>query len=191
MTIRKLVFVVTLAFVVGGDAITAEKGDVKSGPQAGDKLPSPFQSVVVHSGEPGLGGKRNDFVEMYGANPVVLIFAREMSFPLTSLVRRLDVEAAGRKSVKLRILMVILSDKDAVEKNLKEFGEKEAIKRVHLAIMEPDGPKHYKLSKEADVTVVMYQKQKVEANHAFKKGELNEQAVEQILADIPKIIPKQ
>jgi len=31
----------------------------------------------------------------------------------------------------------------------------------------------------------------VEANHAFKKGELNEQAVEQILADIPKIIPKQ
>ena len=61
---------------------------------------------------------------------------------------------------------------------------------VNLAIMEPAGPKHYKLSKEADVTVVIYKKRKVEANHAFKSGELNQKGVERILADVPKIASK-
>ena len=71
--------------------------------------------------------------------------------------------------------------------SLKDYGKKKAIKHVNLAIMEPDGARPYKLSKEADVTVVMYKRKKVEANHAFKKGELNEKGVETILADVPKI----
>jgi hypothetical protein len=56
--------------------------------------------------------------------------------------------------------------------------------------MEPDGPKSYNLSKEADVTVLLYKRQKVEANHAFKKGELSEEGLESILADVPKITAK-
>ena len=67
----------------------------------------------------------------------------------------------------------------------------QGIKNVNLAIMEPDGPKHYTLSKEADVTVVMYKRRKVEANHAFRKGKLTETGVKAILADIPKISSQQ
>jgi len=54
----------------------------------------------------------------------------------------------------------------------------------------PDGPKDYKLSKEADVTVVVYDRYKVEANHAFRKGELNDRAVETILADVSKVVAR-
>ena len=189
MTIRKLVFVVTLAFVVGGDAITAEKGALKSGPQAGDNLPGPFYPLVAHSGEPDLVGKKIDFSEKYGQSPVVLVFAREITNPLTTLVKKLDAEVAKRKSAKLRAIVVSLSDDYALEMSLKDYGKKKAIKHVNLAIMEPDGARPYKLSKEADVTVVMYKRKKVEANHAFKKGELNEKGVETILADVPKIRP--
>ena len=109
---------------------------------------------------------------------------------MTDLIKKLDAEVAKRKSAKLRAIVIILSDDDAVETNLKDFGEKQGIKHVNLAIMEPTGPKHYKLSKEADVTVLIYKKRKVEANHTFKKGELNEKGVERILADVPKIASK-
>ena len=188
MTMGRLCLVLVFAVLVCTYAIAAEKDDLKSGPQAGENLTGPFLSLVAHSGEPDLVGKKNDFFEQYGQSPVVLVFAREMTNPLTRLVKKLDAEVAKRKSARLRAIVVILSDDDALETSLKDYGKKQAIKHVHLAIMEPDGPKLYKVSKEADVTVVMYKKRKVEANHAFKKGELNEKGVEKILADLPLIV---
>lgn len=38
--------------------------------------------------------------------------------------------------------------------------------------------------------MVLYHKHKVQANHAFRKGELDAKAVERILADLPKILPE-
>jgi hypothetical protein len=186
---RRLLFALTVALLLCGYAASADKDDLKSGPQAGDNVPGPFHSLVAHSGEPGLVGKKTDFFEMYGQAPVVLVFAREMSKPLTRLVKKLDAEVTKRKSAKLRSVVVFLSDDDALETNLKDFGEKQGIKNVNLAIMEPAGPKHYKLSKEADVTVLLYKRLKVQANHAFKKGDLNKKGVGAILSDVPKILP--
>ena len=70
---------------------------------------------------------------------------------------------------------------------MSEFGERQGIEKVSLAVT-PDGPKDYKLSKEADVTVVVYDRYKVEANHAFRKGELNDKAIEAIRADVSKVV---
>jgi hypothetical protein len=189
MTMRRLFFGFVPAVLLCAYAAPAASGDLKSGPQAGDNLPSPFMSLVAHSGEPGLVGRKTDFVEMYGQGPVVLVFAREMSKPVTRLVKKLDAEVAKRKSARLRASVVILSDDDALDNKLKKYGEKKGIKHVNLAIMEPDGPKNYKLSKDAAVTVLLYKRLKVQANHAFKKGELNEKGVRAILSDVPKILP--
>jgi hypothetical protein len=190
MTIRRLFWVLVPAVLLCGYAAAAEKADLKSGPQAGDNLPGAFGCVVAHSGHPSLAGKRTDFIEMYGQAPVVLVFAREMSKPLTKLINKLDEEAARHKSAKLRVVVVMLSDGGALESNLKEQGEKQGLKHVSLAIMEPEGPKLYKLRKEADLTVLLYKRQKVEANHAFKKGELDAEGLESILDDVPKITAK-
>jgi hypothetical protein len=183
----RLVLILAAAVLVCAHAFPAEGDRLKSGPQAGDNLPGPFYPLVAHSGEPGVVGKRIDFSEKYGQSPVVLVFAREITNPLTTLVKKLDAEVAKRKSAKLRAIVVILSDDYALETSLKDYGKKKAIKHVNLAIMEPDSARPYKVSKEADVTVVMYKRRKVEANHAFKKGELNENAVRRILADVPKV----
>ena len=72
---------------------------------------------------------------------------------------------------------------------MSEFGERQGIEKVSLAIL-PDAPKLYKLSQQADVTVVVYDRYKVEANHAFRKGELNDRAVETILADVSKVVAR-
>jgi hypothetical protein len=188
MTMRRLFFDFFPAVLLCACAAPAASDDLKSGPQAKENLPGPFLSLVAHSGEPGLVGRKTDFLEMYGQGPVVLVFAREMSKPLTSLVKKLDAEVAKRKSARLRAVVVILADDEAVENRLKEFGERQRVKHVNLAIMEPDGPKHYKLSKEADVTVLLYKRLTVQANHAFKKGELKKKGVEAILSDVPKIL---
>jgi hypothetical protein len=190
MTTRHVLLLLAPVLLLCGNAVPAEKDDLKSGPQAGENLPGPFLSLVAYSGEAGLAGKKTDFFEQYGQSPVVLVFAREFNVRLTDLVKKLDAEVAKKKSAKLRAIVVIPSDDDALETNLKDFGEKEGIKNVNLAIMEPAGPKHYKLSKEADVTVIIYKRRKVEANHAFKKGDLDANGVEKILADLSKITAK-
>src|SRR5262249_34994860 len=68
--------------------------------------------------------------------------------------------------------------------------KKDGIKTTILSILENRaGPPEYKLAKDADVTVILYAKRKVVANHAFKKGELNAKAIDTIMADVPKILP--
>ena len=75
------------------------------------------------------------------------------------------------------------------EKLDKELAEKEKLEKLILAIDNQGGPKAYKVAKDADVTVVLYEKQNVKVNHAFKKGELNSQAVDKIVSEVPKILP--
>src|SRR4051794_5631750 len=114
-----------------------------------------------------------------------MIFAREINDPLTSLVKKLDAEVA-KSNKKMGAFVVLLTDDEKAEKKLKDMVEKEKIKHVSLATLENSaGPPAYKVAKDADVTVVLYKAHKVEANHAFKKGELNDKGVESVIGDLP------
>ena len=157
---------------------------LKSGPQPRESLPGPVSGVIAHSGEPTFVGKRMDFVEYCGGNPLVLVFAREMSTPLASWIKALDTELAARKAGKLKTLVVILSNDDATEKSLLGFGKQQGIRHVNLATMEPTVAQHFQLSAEADVTVVLSTNRKVAANHAFRKGEFAESAAETLAASL-------
>jgi len=187
MIIRQLPFVLVWSLLFFGYVVTAEAGDVKSGPQRGDNLPGPVLALVAHSADPSYVGKRMDFIERNGQDPAVLIFAREMNKPLACLVEKLDAELVKRKSAKLRAIVVILREDDAAETSLKDLVTKHGVKNVDLATMTPDRAKDYKLSKDA-VTVLLYKRMKVQANHAFDNSAFNEKGVERILADIPKIV---
>ena len=50
---------------------------------------------------------------------------------------------------------------------------------------EPGGPPDYELSKDADVTVLMWKNSKVTVGHAYK-GELTDKDIETVVNDIPK-----
>jgi hypothetical protein len=118
-----------------------------------------------------------------------MIFAREVTGPLTSLVKKVDEATAKNSDAKMGSFVVFLGETDDLEKKLKEVADKEGLKKTVLSIDNPAGPKGYNVAKDADITVVLYNKRKIEANHAFKKGDLNDKAIEKILADIPKIVP--
>jgi len=119
-----------------------------------------------------------------------MIFAREVSDNLTSLVKKIDAETAKNKSAKMGSFIVFLSDDEKLQDKLKDLAKKEVIKNCIFAIDNPAGPDGYQVAKDADVTVVLYVKGKVAANHAFKKGQLNAKAIDAIIADVPKILPE-
>ena len=121
-----------------------------------------------------------------------MIFAREISAPLTSLVKKIDAATAENSKAKMGSVVVFLGDQDELNKQVKELGDQESIRNCVLATMSsPAGPPKYQLAKDAAVTVVLYNKTKVEANFTFETGKLTEKDVERIISELGKILPKE
>ena len=108
-----------------------------------------------------------------------MVFAREITDPLTSLVKKID--ATTKSNAKKASFAVFLNDDESYEKKLKELAKKEKIDTTVLTLDNPAGPKGYNIAKDADVTVLLYVNKKVKSNFAFKKGELKD-------ADVGKIV---
>ena len=119
-----------------------------------------------------------------------MIFARQISNGLTSLVKKIDAATVQHADCDMGSFVVFCGDVDDLEKDLKALDKKEKFKSVVLAIDNPSGPQDYNVAQDAEVTVVLYTKGKVMANHAFKKGELKSADVEKIVKDIDLIVPK-
>ena len=118
-----------------------------------------------------------------------MIFARGISDNLASLVKKIDAETVKNGQKNMGSFVVFLSDEEGMFDKVKKFAEKEGLKECILTIDNVTGPEDYKVAKDAEVTVVLYNKRKVEANYAFRKGELNAQAIERIVKDVSKIVP--
>src|SRR5438132_6840614 len=119
-----------------------------------------------------------------------MIFAREISDNLTSLVKKIDEATAKNRSARMGSFIVFCSDEEGLEKKLKDLADKEKLKHTILTIDNPAGPKAYNVAKDADVTVVFYNKRNVKVNHAFKKGELKPADVEKIVSEVKEIVPE-
>jgi hypothetical protein len=119
-----------------------------------------------------------------------MIFAREVSDPLTSLVKKIDAATAKHKDAHMGSFVVFCSNDDGLEKKLKSLAEKQKLEHVVLTIDNPSGPTGYSVAKDSDVTVVLYTKGTVKANYAFRKGELKSADVDKIVGDVKKILPE-
>src|SRR5439155_18059442 len=117
-----------------------------------------------------------------------MIFAREISDNLTSLVKKIDAATADNKDCRMGSFVVFCSDDEGLEAKLKGLADKEKLEKIVLTIDNPSGPNRYKIAKDADVTVVFYRNRKVMANHAFRKGEMKSEDVDKIVADVSKIL---
>jgi hypothetical protein len=115
-----------------------------------------------------------------------MIFAREISDPLTGLVKKVD-EVNKEKGSKMGSFAVFLSDDEDLEKKLKALAGREKLRQTVLMLDHPTGPPGFNIPKDADVTVVLYVGKKVKANHAYKKGEFKSADIDKVLKDLPKI----
>ncbi len=122
-----------------------------------------------------------------------MIFAREVSDSLTSLVKKIDAATAKNSAHNMGSFVVFMSDDEGLEKKLKNLADKENLKQTALTIDNPTGPSDYHIAKDADITVVLYRgsysKGAVKANRAFKKGELTGRDIDGIVEALAKILP--
>jgi hypothetical protein len=182
---NRILLAAPLVMLVWLVCTASAKEPVKSGLQAGEQVTSIFEPLNVngeHAGEPYCLVCEN------GANPVAMVFARDVSEPLVRLIAKLDAATAKGRKHDMGSFVVFLSDKEDLAPRLKEVAAKQSLRHLVLSIHDPTPPDGFEVSSEADVTVVLYREFKVLANHAFRKGELTDQAAEKILADVPKIL---
>src|SRR5262245_62389063 len=167
MTKQRFAVVALALFALAGAVVAAE--NLQSGPQVGQAVPGPFHPLNV-TGEKA--GEKNCLFCQNGQNPVAMIFAREVSEPLTTLIKKIDAATAKNNGCSMGSFVVFLSDDEGLQNKLKELAQSNNIKNTVLSIDNPAGPRGYNVAQEADVTVVLYRERNVKANFAFKKGEL-------------------
>ncbi|MFO0876405.1 MAG: hypothetical protein U0840_03450 [Gemmataceae bacterium] len=176
---------VGLALVLGAGVTLAEKA-LKSGPQVGEELAGPFHPLNVNGKS---AGKKFCLYCSNGSNPVAMIFARETSEELAKLCKEIDKACEKNSDCKMGSFVVFCSSDEGLEDRLKKMAKDSELKKVVLSIDNPAGPEGYKVSKDADVTVVLYLDRTVKANYAFKKGELKDKQIEEIVKATSKIVP--
>lgn len=109
---------------------------------------------------------------------------------MTGLVKEIDAAVTANKDKRMAAFTVVLTtDADKTEAQLKTLAKDSKIEAVPLTLMEgAAGPPDYKIAKDAEVTVLLWRGQNVKANHAFGKGQLNQEGIKKIIADTKKIL---
>ncbi len=172
-------------FLLAGGARAA--APCVSGLTAGQR-PGPYSSIVSVGPD---RGESHCYICDTADSPAVVVFARSLTDPLGKLVAALDKAVAGNKAADLRAWVTFLNeDQSTLDPKVVDWGKKYAIRYVPLGVYEnPDGPPSYRLSGDADVTVLLFVKRKVVGNFAFRDGELTEMRVTDILNARPGILP--
>ena len=107
------------------------------------------------------------------------------------MVKKLDDATNANKDAKMGSFVVMMDDdSDKMEKALKALAEKEKLTKVVLTVESAAGPDDYNISKDADVTVVLYSKKKVVKNIAFAKGKFDSKSVDAVVAELKSIVPE-
>jgi hypothetical protein len=132
-----------------------------------------------------------------GYDLAALIFAREVSDPLTSLVKTIDKQlgessARRRGGNKLGVFVVFCSDDSGLKQQLQNLIAKEGLKHIVLSISrhKAQGPPRYRVAREADLTVVVYEnRDRVAANFVLDSDDLTADRTKDILKSLRKVLP--
>lgn len=148
------------------------------------KRPGPYSFLVATGPE---RGQPTCFICAQEDKPSAVVFARTLSDPLGKLLARLDREAMTRKGTGFKAWMTHLTsnaDLDALAK----WSQAQGLSALSVgAVEDGDGPPAYTLAADADVTVLLFVKQKVVANFAFRAHELTDAKVADVAAALPRL----
>jgi hypothetical protein len=150
------------------------------------KRPGPY-SFLVATG-PQRGQQTCYICEQHEGNkPAAVVFARTTSDPLGKLMAKLDAAGIAHKDAGCKVWLTLLAEKADLEA-LAKWAQKSGLKSAPVGAFEDaDGPPSYKLHKDADVTVILFTKQKVVANFAFRAGELDDKAIDKVMKAMPAL----
>jgi hypothetical protein len=183
---RRATCSVSLLAVLGATFGFAADDACCSGLQPGQR-PGPYAAVQATGPQ---RGQSSCYICETADKPAVVVFARSLSDPLARLTFQLDKALADHKTDGLRAWVTFLhDDQPSFDAKVLKWSQDHAIRSVPLGIFEDAaGPPSYRLSGDADVTVLLFVKQQVAANFAFRAGELNDERVGDVIKALPRIL---
>lgn len=166
--------------------LVAQAAELQSGLKPGEKVGAYNVKDITGPN----AGKSLCYRCNYGARPVVNVFARDVNDNLAKLVVEVDKLVEQNKDKKMAAFVTVLAeDADKVAPKLEEIAKKNNIKNVPLTIFDGEsGPADYKIAKNADVTVMMWNKGEVKATIATEKGQLDAATIKKVVANSEKIL---
>jgi hypothetical protein len=173
-------------FLTVGAALAAEP--VASGPQVGEKIPGPFKPLNATGPD---AGKEECLYCKHGSKPMVMVFTRELTPGVVALIKKLDAATAAKSEAGLASCVIVLNDTKDLATGLAKWAQAEKIANTVLATYTATGPAKYAIAPDAAVTVLLYTKQTVKANHTFRAGELKDAGADAVIADLAKILSRE
>ncbi|HMP03209.1 MAG TPA: hypothetical protein PKD86_19000 [Gemmatales bacterium] len=170
---RLLTLCLLLAFLAAGliptDSALASEPLV-SGPAAGARY-GPY-SFLIATG-PKRGTQHCYVCDTLG-KPVVIVFARQTSDELGKLLVEIDRMVATKRDQGFFAWATFLADDEtAIAAKVETWGRQLGLRSLPLGVFEDaDGPPTYRLSRDAETTILVVNESKVVANFAFKANEL-------------------
>jgi hypothetical protein len=172
---------------MAGFAFAAEKkAEVKSGLAIG----TPTTAFNVKDVTGPSAGKSLCYRCQYGAKPVACVFTREITEEVANLIKELDDKVAANQDKKMCGFVVLLTDNaDEGAKKLLAVAKEEGIKHIPLTVFDGvAGPEKYNISKDAAVTVMMWNKSRVAVNEAYAAAKLPEGEAKKLAGETSKIL---
>ena len=182
---KSLMACVALVVASVGLAVAAEK--LESGLAKGAKVPA-FNVKDVTG--PNKDGDELCYRCRYGNQPVVTIFAKEMTEEVAALTKELDSVVAKNRDQKMAGFVVLISSDPAkAAASLEKTAKDKKIEQLPLTTFKgTTGPKGYNLNDKADVTVMMWVESTVKVSEGFNKGGLTKEAIAKLVADTKQIL---
>lgn len=183
---RFIVPAFALLACVGLVVAEEKKSDVKSGLEPGESPPA-FNVKDITGPS---AGKSLCYRCQYGAKPVAVVFTREVTDEVGKLVKEIDSAVGANKDKNMCAFVVLLTDDaDKGAADLKKLAEEQKITNTPLTVFDGEaGPESYKISKDAAVNVMMWNKSRVAVNHAFESAKLSDDEVKKVAGETKKIL---
>ena len=150
------------------------------------KRPGPYAFLIATG--PQRGQQTCYICEQHeGGKPAAIVFAKTLSDPLAKLMAKLEAARPAKNDLGFKAWLTHTTATADLD-GLAKWAQDKGLKGVPAGAYEDvDGPPAYKLAKDADVTVMLFVKEKVVANFAFRAGELDDKAIEKLMKNVPKL----
>jgi hypothetical protein len=181
--------VMSLALFCGTTLFAAEA--LKSGPAVGERVDAYYVTKAAGNPDDGVEvGKELCYRCKMGNRPVVMIFTRKTDDKLAKLLQEMDKMIATDSARDLQASKKLVSFVNLIgiqpsegRDQSQKFLTENKIEKIAFVVPndQPNGPDSYKLSADAETTVLVYTGGTVKASFAVPAGGLTDDVTKQVL----------
>jgi hypothetical protein len=155
---------------------------LQSGLKVGEKVPTFYVRAITGP----LKNKSVCYVCRNGDRPVVMLFVRQITPELKTLLKKIDDEVDGHRASGLRSFAVFIAgDGKELLPQVQTLAFDEKINLpLTIAAAPSDGSAGRSIHPDAAVTIILYREQVVAANFAFRADELKAEQTATVLKSI-------